>query len=261
MHTTKYSLMALAAVCMSAEVGLTGGTDAVAEAAPAPVNDFVVMNKAVLHFKSEKLRDADGKLAKDADGKQLLGPKHPSVTIHLPVPKPSRLVEFLQNADGSFGKEQELVLSAVNAIVFGIARSQVNAFRESTPDGVVTPAVLNYDKLDFTAIANMPKSERGSYVPSDEDLKAFTDSYMEVMPKAANKDVEKIKNHVDIISTGFKKQRGQKEMLEFFQNAIAVYIAAAGDDAVEEHLEVIEYLQNRLSRLLGVEDKITMDDL
>ncbi len=263
MRTTKFSLMALAAVAMSADVGVTGGTDAAETQSPdpAPINDFVTMSKATLHFKSEKLRDAEGKLAKGEDGKQLLGQKHPSVTIHLPVPKPERLVQFLTNDGGAFAKEQELVLSAVSAIVFGIARSQVNAFREANPEGVVTPAVLNYDKLDFTAIANMPKSERGSYVPSDEDLKAFTDSYLEVMPKATNKDVEKIKNHVDIITTGFKKQRGQKDILEFFQNALDVYIAAVPADTVEEHQEVIEYLQSRLARMLAVEEKVTMDDL
>ena len=62
-----------------------------------------------------------------------------------------------------------------------------------------------------------------------------------------------------LIVTG--KQRSQKEILEMFQNALAVYLSSAGDDAAEEHVEVIEYFSNRLSKLLKSEEKITMDDL
>lgn len=265
MRTSKFNLLSVLA--MSAVIGDTGGVDTSAfhaegeaasatPAAPAAINAYVNMAKIAFHFKSEKLRDEAGNVIADK-----VGPKHPSVEMYLPVPKTERLVEMLTDTTGKFAKEIELLMSAVTGIVFQVARGQINDFREKTPGGVVTPAVLNYDKLDFTAIANMPKSERGSFVPADEDIKAFLDSYLEVMPAATNKDAARIKKHVEIIATGFKKQRAQKDMLEFFVDAFAVYTTSAPEEAVEEHMEVIEYFQSRLARMLKVEEKVTMDDL
>ena len=234
-------------------------TPAASNGVPVPLNDYVAMVATPFHFKTDKdteIKGEDGKVVETVKGK-----KHPSVTIHLPLPKPSRLVEFLTDTTDKFAKERELVQQAVAAIVFQVARGQINDFREKTPTEVVTPSVINYDKLDFTAIANMPKSERGSFVPADEDIKAFLANYLEVMPTATGKSAEKIKNHVDIIATGFKKQRAQKDILEFFNDSFNVYISAAPAEAVEEHADVIEYYQNRLARMLKVEEKITMDDL
>lgn len=234
----------------------TATAAAATAAAPVvePINEFVFMQPTLFHFKTEKVKDETGKVIGE-------GKKHPSVSIALPVPKPSRLVEFLTDTTDKYAKERELILSAAAATVFSVARGQINDFREANKDGTVTPAVINYDKLDFTAIANMPKSERGSFVPADEDIKAFLDAYQEIMPAATGKTPEKIKNHVDIISTGFKKQRAQKDVLELFKDAFAVFVTKAPEAVVEEHAEVIEYYNNRLDRMLKVEEKITMDDL
>ena len=261
MTNTKFSLLALSALYMNAAAeggDLGGGTattaaPAAAPAAPEPINEFVNMSKQSFHFKTPIIKDEAGKKIGE-------GAKHPSVEIYLPVPKLSRLQEFLADPV-KFAKEVELLNSAVSGIIYGVARGQINDFREANPDGTVTPAVLNYERLDFTAIANMPKSERGSFVPADEDVKAFLASYLEIMPAATNKDAERIKKHCEIISTGFKKQRAQKDMLEFFKDAFAVYIGAAPEAVVEDHLEVIEYFTNKLDRLLKVEERVTMDDL
>jgi hypothetical protein len=230
---------------------------AAATAEPAvnltPVNEYVTMQPSAFHFKTDKVRDEAGKVIGE-------GKKHPSVTIPLPIPKTTRLIEFLSDPT-KYAKEVELLMASAAATVFQVARGQINDFREKNPEGVVTPGVINYDALDFTAIANMPKSERGSFVPADEDIKAFLDSYLEIMPAATNKTPEKIKNHVDIISTGFKKQRAQKDVLELFKDAFSIYITKAPTEVVEEHVEVIEYFNNRLDRMLKVEEKITMDDL
>lgn len=211
-----------------------------------------VMTKQTFHFKTEKLRNEKGEVVGE-------GKKHPSVELDLPVPSLARLQEYLA-APEQFKAEVDLLLSTITDQVYRVARSQINDFRENNKDGTVTAAVLNYDKLDWTAIANMPKSERGSSVPSDEDVKAFLDSYLAVMPAALGKEKEKIENHLVCFQTGFKKQRAQKDILEMFTNALAVYITAVGD-GVEEHLEVVEYFSNRLNKLLKSEEKITMDDL
>lgn len=236
-----------------AQATTIGMEQAQVEVVPTPINEFVTMNKTLFHFKTTKVKDAEGKEIGDSK-------KHPSVGIYLPVPKVSRLQEFLADP-AKYAKEVDLLLGAVSNIVFQVARDQINEFREANPDGTVTPATVDYNKLDFTAIANMPKSERGSYVPAEEDVKAFLASYLEVMPAATNKAADKIQKHVDIIATGFKKQRAQKDMLEFFRDMFAVYIGAVNESTVEDHFDVIEYYQNRLERMLKVEEKVTMDDL
>lgn len=211
-----------------------------------------VMTKQTFHFKTEKLRNEKGEVVGE-------GKKHPSVELDLPVPTIGRLQEYLANPE-QFKAEVDLLLSTITDQVYRVARSQINDFRDNNKDSTVTAAVLNYDKLDWTAIANMPKSERGSSVPGDEDIKAFLDSYLAIMPAALGKDKEKIENHLVCFQTGFKKQRAQKDILEMFTNALAVYITAVGE-GIEEHLEVVEYFSNRLNKLLKSEEKITMDDL
>lgn len=241
------------ATTATAEAAATAAAAKQEEVAPAPINEFVNMVKNMFHFKTVKVKDAEGKEIGDAK-------KPPSVGIYLPVPKVSRLQEFLADPV-KFAKEVELLNSAVAGIVFQVARGQINDFRENNPEAAVTPSTVNYDKLDFTAIANMPKSERGSFVPAEEDVKAFLESYLAVMPGATNKGADKIKKHTEIIGTGFKKQRAQKDMLEFFRDMLALYVANAPEEAVEDHFDVIEYYQNRLERMLKVEEKVTMDDL
>lgn len=214
---------------------------------------LVTLVKSIFHFKTEKLRDEKGQVIGE-------GKKHPAVEIDLPVPTTERLIQFLQDPV-TFAKEVELLNSTILDQVYRIARGQINDWREANKDGTVTPAVLNFDKLDWTAIANMPKAERASSIPSDEDQNAFLASYLEVMPTALNKPKQNIENHVACFQSGFKKQRSQKDILEMFKNALAVYLTTAGDERVEEHLEVIEYFSNRLDKMLKSEDKYSMDNL
>lgn len=224
-----------------------------AEAATIAVAAGTALTKMKFHFKTEKMRDETGKEIGQ-------GKKHPSVELDLPVPSISKLQEFLSNPT-LYVKEVDLLMNAITDQVYRIARTQINDFRETNKDATVTAAVLNYDKLDWSAIASMPKSERGSSIPSEEDIKAFLEVYLELMPTALNKSKDKIENHVVCFQTGFKKQKAQKEILEMFTNALSVFITSAGESVVEDHLEVIEYFSNRLEKMLKSEEKITMSDL
>jgi hypothetical protein len=238
--------------------GAAGGGTAAAAPVPAAPNEYVNMVDQNFHFKKEK--DTTGK---DENGKEVVlavGTKHPTVKMYLPVPKRERLIEFLSNPD-KFPKENELLNSAVFDVIYGVARGQVNEFREKDPKATVTNAVLDYDKLDFTAIANTPKAERGAYAPSDEELKAFLEAYQAHMPEITGKKPEAIQNHVTLFQGGFKKQKGQKDILELFANMVELFAAKAPNDVVEEHMPVLEYFTNKLNRWLTSEEKITMDML
>lgn len=209
--------------------------------------------KSAFHFKTEKLRDENGSVIGE-------GKKHPSVEIDLPVPTIARLQEYLA-APEQFKAEVDLLLSTIADQVYRVARGQINDFREANKDVEVTAASLNYDKLDWTAIANMPKSERASSVPSDEDIKTFLESYLAIMPAALNKPKKNIENHILAYQNAFKKYRSQKEILEVFSNSLAVYAATASPETVEENLEVVEYFATRLGKLLKAEEKVTLNDL
>lgn len=261
MNRKFFPLSFLLMAAATTEAGTAPGTGetlaaATTPPAPAPINEFVEMKPVTFHFKKEKLRDETGKEV--GEGKKL-----PAANLFLPIPKVDRLVQILQATGETFAKERALLMDAVTDVVYGVARGQINAFREveANKDQPVTLAALNLDKLDWTAIANMPKGERGTSVPSDEDIQSFLDSYLEVMPAAANKSKEKIEVHCALFKSKFKKQRSQKELLEVFKSALGIYVASVSDDVLEDQLPVVEYYQNMLERMLKSEEKITMDDI
>lgn len=233
----------------------TAAADTAAVVVPTPLTATgpVALVKSTFHFKTEKLRDEKGNVIGE-------GKKHPSVAIDLPVPSLVRVQEYLADPV-KYKAEVELLFATMQDQIYRVGRGQINDWREANKEGTVTAASLNYDKLDWTAIANMPKGERASTVPADEDVKAFFASYLAIMPEALQKPKKNIENHIACFEAGFKKQRSQKEVLELFVTSLSTYVAVAGDDAVEEHLEVIEYFSTRLDKLLKTEEKITMDNL
>lgn len=209
--------------------------------------------KSVFHFKTDKLKDAAGNTVGE-------GKKHPSVTVDLPIPTVEFLAAMLADP-ANYAKEIDLLLATIAGQVYTVARSQINDFREVSKDAEVTAAALNYDKLSWTAIANMPKGERASTVPSEDDIKAFLDSYLQVMPAALNKPKQNIENHIILFQQAFKKQRSQKDILEVFVNAISVYTTTVSEETATEHADVLDYFINRLSKMLASEEKITLDNL
>lgn len=214
---------------------------------------LVNLIKNTFHFKTEKLRNEKGEIVGD-------GKKHPSVQIDLPVPTAEAISAFFADTE-KYAKELELLFGTLQDQVYRIARGQINDFREKNPETEVTAAALNYDKLDWSAIASMPARERTSSVPSDEDIKSFLDKYLEVMPSALDKPKVNIENHLLCFQSGFRKQRSQKEILEMFKDSLAVFVATVGDEGVAEHIECVEYFTSRLDKLLVTEEKITMDNL
>ena len=227
---------------------------------PAAPTPFVDMVKKAFHFKKDKdvvQKDPETGAEKVvSEGKKL-----PTAECFLPIPKASRIVEFLNDTTGKYAKEAELVMSAITDVIYAAARGQINEFREKDATAIVTNAVLDYDKLDFTAIANTPRAERGAYVPGDDELKAFLESYKEIMPAASGKSAEVINNHIQLFQAGFKKQRGQKEILQLFINMLGIYVASAPADTVDEHKDVLEYFVNKLTKWVTAEEKVTLDML
>lgn len=257
----KYASLILGAFAMMAmQEGTTteGGTNTAAattpEVVPPAPNASAIMVKESFHFKKEKIRDDNGVVI--GEGKKL-----PKAELYLPIPTPEYLVSILQGGEQT-AKQRDLLMSALESIVYSQAREQINDIREKSKDIVaITQDKLNLDNLLWDYIANLPARERASSVPSDEDLQAFFESYLAVMPKTLEKDEDKIKNHINIFKEGFKKQRSNKPMLEVFKNFLAVYAQNVPEETLEEQGAVVTYYETKLDRMLKSEEKITMEDI
>lgn len=104
------------------------------------------------------------------------GRKHPTVEAVLPIPTYGHLIEQLQAG----GKEAEVILDAVKAMIDAAAREQINGWRESNgleKDFNVT--AFDLGKLTLTAIAQ--EADRASAAINDEDWTAFLNDYTHVM--------------------------------------------------------------------------------
>jgi hypothetical protein len=248
-------LGAFAAMAMQEGTTTEGGTNtATPEVVPTAPNANAVMVKESFHFKKEKIRDDKGEVI--GEGKKL-----PKAELYLPIPTPEYLVGILQGGEQT-AKQRDLLMSALESIVYSQAREQINDIREKNKDIVaITQDKLNLDSLLWDYIANLPARERASSVPSDEDLQAFFESYLSVMPKTLEKDEGKIKNHINIFKEGFKKQRSNKPMLEVFKNFLAVYAQNVPEETLEEQGAVVTYYETKLDRMLKSEEKITMEDI
>lgn len=259
----KFNALSVFAVLMAADATVAGTGETLAQATAVPdtpaVTNGVTMTDQSFHFKKEKIRDEKGAVVGE-------GEKLPSVKLPLPIPTKTKLAELLTSTDEKDKKAQELLLQAVTDVIYSQARLQINDYRASAAskgeDGKAKPivaSILNYNQLDWNYIANLPKSERGSSVPSDEDMQEFYDLYLEIMPAALQKEKGKIENHIVLFKDGFKKQRAQKQFLQVFKDALDVMAATATEDQMENVAPVWEYYDSRLTRMLKAEETITMD--
>lgn len=230
-------------------------TAAAAAAAPAvpkpePINEFVTMELETFHFKRETLKNDKG----EEIGK---GKKLPSADLYLPVPRPDYLKSVLDNPDSS---EFKLLMEAVNDIVYNAARAQVNEFRESNKDATVTAACLNYEKLGWKAIADTPRNQRGSSVPADEDFKDFFEAYKRVMPAVLDKSADKVENQTKLLADP-RKVKDKKEVLEYLKSCVALFVTNVGEEGIADHIDVINYINNRLTKVMESKESYGMDNI
>lgn len=148
--------------------------------------------------------------------------KKPSIEVGLPVLSTAGILEILQ-AEAS--KESELILDAVSNIFYLAARAQFDDVIENLtdPDGEVTGAQLDFDKLTLSYIANLPKSARGAAAISDEEWTFFFTDYLAVMVAATGKEEKRISNQIE----HFKKPQRVKangKVLEVLVDQLNIYI-------------------------------------
>ena len=213
------SLLALAVMSAAEDASSTGGTVVSPPAGKATSANFS------FHFRTDKVRDDEGKVIGT-------GRKHPSVEAILPIPTYDELVVALQGG----GKEAEVILDSVIAMIEAAARGQINDWREANgldKDFSVTAFDLN--KLTLTAIANTPKADRAGAAISDEDWTGFLDDYTNVMTQMVGYDAKKVKLHVTHLKVQLRRIKNDKasvgKLLEFLN------VWAAKTEALYEHVD------------------------
>lgn len=224
-------------------VSTEAGTPVDGDAAVDPVKPPIIGKEFVYFFKTDVLRDSDGK----AIGK---GRKHPDVKAILPVPV--TLEEVIERAQKE-PKIVQLVLDALNDQIFLAGRAQINAWREDNPEGDFTPALFDLNKLSLEYIATLDRKSRGAYAPSDDELKSFAEDYSDVMINTVQYDTKKVATHVDLFKKGCIKIKTNKVALGKLRDVMAIY--ASRTENMEEQEQVYEWLTARIERWIKAEEK------
>lgn len=208
------------------------------------------------NFKTEPIKDAEGK--KIGDGR-----KHPSVLGVFPVPQPADLITLLAAeapkplADGKGFEapsaeflQRELILAGVYELIKAAGKRQILDYLDKTPDGVFTTGMFDLSKLSLEWIALNPK-ERASSVPTDEEIAAFLEDYANVMVHAVGHEPKRVKMHVDLLKSKFAKCRTDKPVLAKLAEFLTIW--GAKTSAMEEHVDVFQYLTERADKLVKAE--------
>lgn len=213
------------------------------------------MRAEIFHFRKEKVKDDEG----DEIGEAY---KHPSIMVPLPMVTKEELAAIFaapSEGEGSRASEQKWVIELINDAFYSQAREQINAFREESPKAECSAQVLDYAKISITALANMPASERGNKI-SEEDMNDFIADYVAIMPAATGKDASKIKKQAKLLQQGLRSVKTDKKVLELFDNLLAVWANATGDNLVE-HQAVYDMLTGRIKKWSTATPKNIMADL
>ena len=172
------------------------------------------------NFKSRAIKDENGKEIGRTK-------KQPSIEVDLPILSADEIVELLMNG----GKESELIVSAAADIIYGAARQQFDEAIEAFGDNSeqeVSGAVLDYDKLSLTYIANLPPSQRGTAALTEEDWTVFFEDYLAVMVAATGKEEARIKNHINLFKKP-AKAKANREVLLVLIDQLDIYLASSAN--------------------------------
>jgi len=236
----------------------------VASAAAVLAGLYTVMKK--FNFKPRSIKNEKGEEIEKL-------PKQPSLEVNIPVPTAEKLIEILQGPteftdvqpDESIVTRpnlvRQLVLDAVNEVVFGQAKQQLDQAIESfgtDKSKTITVDHIDYDKLTLEFIASIPPARRGATAISDEEWTEFFKDYVNTMVAATGKTVEKLEKHIDIFKKP-TKYRARKDLLAVLLEQLAVY--ATSTQSLEDFQVQYNRLNDVLTKYLTEEDRIDVDAL
>lgn len=217
--------------------------------------------EAKFNFKARKITDENGKEI----GKTK---KQPAVTVAIPVPTVEEIVSILQMEDvvvppKKEGEEptrqtpriKQLVLDAIQEIPRAQAKNQFDEIIDGfgvDESKVVTPDMLDFDKLTLSYIANLEPGQRGVRPIPEEDFETFYEDYVPTMVAATGKPEVKLKNHIELFKKPTRAKQN-KEVLTLLVDQLNIYMASSGN--IEETAEVANRLKSRFEKWIKEEDR------
>lgn len=171
-----------------------------------------------------------------------LGIKRPTVKLQIPQATPNLVVQIL----GTGGKELDLLLEAMDGVLTGVAREQVNA------NEGITQETLDVAAINWKAISELPPAaRRGGGIPK-ETWEEFQKDYVEVMPAATSKTLEQVTNAAKLFVAKLQPVKTNKLFLKKLQEQLAIYINSTPN--LEDYAECVEFLDNKMTELLKKDD-------
>lgn len=197
------------------------------------------------NFRARTIRDENGAEIGKA-------PKNPSIEVDLPVLTVEEIIAVLQNSDNV--KEIKVIVDAVASIISSEAKAQLDDAIESfgDPTEVATAQHLDFSKLDFSYIANLPEATRtrGPQI-SEDDWNTFYEDYKAVIIPATGKPEAKITNHINV----FKKPnsvKARKDIVGALLEHLDIYVSKTA--MLEDTVSCVSKLQSRFAKIMSVED-------
>lgn len=201
------------------------------EGIKAKFNNLVDIRETNFNFRTVK------------DAKTGIETKRPTVALPVPVPSLEGIVEILSKGPG---KEVDLLVEAVTAVILEQAREYINEHEEVNADN------FPYEMLSWETIANLPKAERRGGGISKEVWEDFAKDYVEVMPGVTGKKKESVEMAAKVFVAKFAGATTNKPVLKLLQQQLAVY--ASNTTQGEQFAPCIEFLMNKLEKLLNTDE-------
>lgn len=211
------------------------------EAIKANFDNKVDVKEVKFHFKKQAV-EVDGKATGDFT-------KRPTVTLNLPTPSVEGIIAILEAG----GKQLDLLMEAVQEVVFGRAREIVNEKEDISQDN------FPMEEMSWEKIANLPKAERRGGGISKETWEEFAKDYIAVMPGVTGKTADQIGNAAKILLNKFAACKTNKPVLGLLKEQIGLYVTHSPNAG--EYAECVEFLNNKAETLLKMSDEDLLKNL
>lgn len=204
-------------------------------------NPTISFTPVVFHFKTEKVRNADGEVIGE-------GTKRPSIEMNLPVPDPVTILS-------GYEEDIRLLKEAILDTVYTRAREILN----SDPKKELTAATFPYEQLLWNTIANLPQGEKRGGGISKETWDEFYEDYVAVMVAATGNEKSRVTKAADIFKGRLQAVRSRKDVLAKLKEFLATWYENSTKQ--EEFVDVFKFLDTKADNFLKEDDKALLEAL
>lgn len=203
-------------------------------------------------FKGYTQKDENGNPVLDEKGKPVKVPARPPFKIYLPVPTEEGLVQALAD-----DKQRAYIMNLLKDDIVKAAKIQVDGTDEVP--GIKVQSELDPTKLTLEFLANQPVSDRRGAGISSETWDDFFSDYVDIMPAATNRPVEKVRNAGKMFLNRLQNVKGDKESLKFLE--VELHTWARTTKRMQEFGEIYEFLQEKAKTFLNMSPEASLSRL